>query len=67
MSSKSRDQSEKRGEKRMRGVPVHYDELKKQHGVWLTDSAWAKVKGLAKTEGVSVGEYLERIIRGISD
>lgn len=67
MTSDSPDKSDKRGEKRMRGVPVHYDELKKQHGIWLTGHAWEKVKSLAKAEKVSVGEYLERMIRGIGD
>lgn len=51
----------------MRGVPVHYDELKKKHGIWLTDSTWSKLRELSKNEGVSVGEYVERLVRGIGD
>ena len=58
---------EKKTEKRMRGVPVHYDELKKKHGVWLTDYAWELLKEKAKADGVSAGEYLERMIRGLRD
>lgn len=55
----------RKSEKRMRGVPVHYDELKKKHGVWLTESTWSKLQELAKEDGVSVGEYIERLVRGI--
>ena len=51
----------------MRGVPVHYDELKKKHGIWLTDYAWGKLRQKSKEAGVSAGEFLERLIRELGD
>jgi len=47
----------------MRGIPVYYDELKKQHGILLTDTAWKWLQLSAKDSGTSVGEFLERWIR----
>ncbi|NEO96521.1 MAG: hypothetical protein F6K56_42960 [Moorea sp. SIO3G5] len=47
----------------MRGIPVHYDELKKQHGIWLTDTAWKWLQLSAKDSGKSIGEFLEDWIR----
>ncbi|NEO89523.1 MAG: hypothetical protein F6K56_04380 [Moorea sp. SIO3G5] len=49
--------------KRMRGVPAHYDELKKRHGIWLTDTTWKWLQLSAKESGVSVGEYIESWVR----
>lgn len=53
--------------KRMRGIPVHYNELKKQHGIFLTDTAWKWLQLSAKDSGTSVGEFLERWIRSEID
>ena len=47
----------------MRGAPAHYDELKKQHGIWLTDTTWKWLQLAAKDSGVSVGEYIESWVR----
>ncbi|WP_293068302.1 MULTISPECIES: hypothetical protein [unclassified Moorena] len=47
----------------MRGAPDHYDELKKQHGIWLTDTTWKWLQLAAKDSGVSVGEYIESWVR----
>ena len=57
----------KKTDKRMRGVPVHDDELKKKHGVWLTDTAWELLREKAKEDGVIAREYLERSIGGLGD
>ncbi|NEO94805.1 MAG: hypothetical protein F6K56_33280 [Moorea sp. SIO3G5] len=54
---------ENKTRKRMRGIPVHYDELKKQHGIFLTDTAWRWLQLSAKDSETSVGEFLERWIR----
>ncbi|AOW98084.1 hypothetical protein BJP34_00335 [Moorena producens PAL-8-15-08-1] len=56
-----------KSQKRMRGVPVHYDQLKKVHGVMLTDYAWNKLRRMAQKNGVSAGEFIERLIRGIEE
>ncbi|AOX02421.1 hypothetical protein BJP34_25920 [Moorena producens PAL-8-15-08-1] len=58
---------EKKSKKRMRGVPVYYDELKKQHGILLTDTAWKWLQLSAKESGISIGEFLERWIRSEID
>ncbi|NEO96800.1 MAG: hypothetical protein F6K56_44550 [Moorea sp. SIO3G5] len=57
----------KKSQKRMRGVPVYYDQLKKVHGVMLTDYAWKKLRRMAEKNGVSAGEFIERLIRGIEE
>ncbi|NEO96421.1 MAG: hypothetical protein F6K56_42355 [Moorea sp. SIO3G5] len=49
--------------KRMRGVPVHHDELKKPHTVWLTGAAWKWLQLSAKESNTSVGEFVENWIR----
>jgi len=56
-------QKANKSKKRMRGIPVYYDELKKQHGILLTDTAWKWLQLSAKDSGTSVGEFLERWIR----
>ncbi|EGJ33682.1 MULTISPECIES: hypothetical protein [Moorena] len=58
---------DRKTKKRMRGIPVYYDELKKQHGVFLTDTAWKWLQLSAKDSGSSVGEFLERWIRSEID
>jgi aspartate/tyrosine/aromatic aminotransferase len=52
-----------KGVKRTKNNPVFYAELKKGHEIFLTDSSWLKVKELAKKNGLSVSEYIERLIR----
>ncbi|NEO44288.1 MAG: hypothetical protein F6K55_09200 [Moorea sp. SIO4A3] len=47
----------------MRGIPVHYDELKKTNGIMLTDTVWEWLQLSAKDSGTSVGEYIERWVR----
>ncbi|AOY80438.2 MULTISPECIES: hypothetical protein [Moorena] len=43
----------------MRGAPAHYDELKRKHGIWLTDTTWKWLQLSAEEAGTSVGEYIE--------
>ncbi|WP_424094545.1 hypothetical protein [Moorena producens] len=59
--------NQKKSQKRMRGIPIHYDELKKKHTVMLTDTAWEKLRASAKRNGVSVGELIERWARSQID
>ncbi|WP_339381050.1 hypothetical protein [Brasilonema sp. UFV-L1] len=44
-------------------MPVLYEETKKQRGVMLTDTAWSNAVIKAREKGISVSEYLERLIR----
>ncbi|MFH7025162.1 MAG: hypothetical protein ACHBN1_07110 [Heteroscytonema crispum UTEX LB 1556] len=52
-----------KGKKRVKNIPVLYDEPKKMRGVYLTDTAWHSVQILAVKEKVSASEYLEELIR----
>ncbi|NMG05640.1 hypothetical protein DP117_01705 [Brasilonema sp. UFV-L1] len=56
-----------KGKKRVKNQPVLYNELKKVHGISLTDSSWNKLKDMAQTEGLSVSEYVERWLRDTAD
>ena len=53
----------KKGKKRMKNIPVHYEQLKEKHTIHLTPIAWNKVKDLAKQKGVSVSVHIEELIR----
>ncbi|EGJ33861.1 MULTISPECIES: hypothetical protein [Moorena] len=55
--------NERKTRKRMRGVPVHHDELKKPHTVWLTGTTWKWLQLSARESNTSVGELVEKIIR----
>ena len=47
----------------MKNEPVFYDEIKKTHGISLTNSSWLGIKEKALREGLSASEYIERLIR----
>ncbi len=51
--------------KRVRNIPVFYDEVKKGHEILLTDTVWNELKTRAKNKKLSVSEYVERWVRGI--
>ena len=51
--------STKKGKKRIKNVPVLHNELKKRHGVLLTDTAWEALKKKAKEDGISISEMIE--------
>lgn len=55
-----------KGIKRMKNTPVLYEETKKQRGVMLTDTAWKTAVIKAREKGISVSEYLERLLRGVT-
>ncbi|NEQ86683.1 MAG: hypothetical protein F6K26_43500 [Moorea sp. SIO2I5] len=57
------NQKQVKSQKRMKGIPVHYNELKKTHGIMLTDTVWKWLQLSAKESGVSVGEFVERWVR----
>lgn len=48
-----------KGKKRIRNVPVLHDEIKRRHGVLLTDTAWASLVKEAQKNSVSVSEMIE--------
>ncbi|MBO3458726.1 hypothetical protein G7B40_016210 [Aetokthonos hydrillicola Thurmond2011] len=52
-----------KGKKRIKNQPVLYNELKKIHGISLTDSSWNKLKNISKEKGLSVSEFVEQWLR----
>ena len=52
-----------KGKKRIKNQPVLHEELKKQHGVFLTDTAWEFVRKQAAKQNTSASEYLEALIQ----
>lgn len=51
--------------KRMRNIPVYYEELKKLSSVNLTDTAWTLLRDKSLEKGLSISEYIERWVREI--
>ncbi|GAX36170.1 hypothetical protein [Nodularia sp. NIES-3585] len=52
-----------KGQKRVKNIPVLYDEMKKRRGINLTDTAWEILARQAKIEKISVSEFIERYAR----
>ena len=55
-----------KGKKRIKNIPVLYEEAKKHRGVMLTDTAWSIAVIKARENEISVSEYLERLLRGVA-
>ena len=55
--------STRKGKKGVKNIPMFYDEIKKKHGIWLTDSSWLGAKEKALTNDLSASEYIEQLIR----
>lgn len=51
-----------KGKKRIKNVPVLHNEVKKKHSIFLTDSAWKKLQGIAKLTKTSVSEVIEKLV-----
>jgi len=52
-----------KGQKKLRNIPVLYDEVKKPRTLNFTPTAWDKLLVLSKKAGLSASEYLEQVIR----
>jgi len=48
------------GKKRLRGVPVLHDEVKKTRAIRLTNTAYEAMSEAARLEGISLSEFVER-------
>ncbi|NEO43289.1 MAG: hypothetical protein F6K53_20140 [Moorea sp. SIO4A1] len=53
----------KKKQKRIKGVPAHYDEMKLPHNLRLTDSTWNLLRKKAASKGLSVSEMIEQWVR----
>lgn len=51
------------GQKRLKGIPILHDELKKTRGLDLTDTAWEAIAATAKAQGLSKSELVEQWAR----
>jgi hypothetical protein len=49
-----------KGQKRLRNIPVFYDEVKESHNIKLTKTAWSAINEVAKEQGISASELVER-------
>lgn len=55
-----------KGKKRVKNTPVLHDEVKKRHGILLTDTAWKKLVDTAKLRDTSVSEMIEKWARSLT-
>ena len=55
--------STRKGQKGLKDIPYIYDEVKKTHGISVTDTAWKMLQDKAKGQGISVSEMIEKWIR----
>lgn len=51
-----------KGKKRVRNPPVLHGELKKPHGIMVTDTAWNFARIEASVCGISDSEYRENLL-----
>ena len=49
-----------KGQKRLKNIPVFYDEVKQTHGIKLTDTTWNTLRSVATEQGISISELVER-------
>lgn len=51
--------------KRVRDIPVHWDEVKQRRNLILTDTCWELLQKEAEKHGISRSEFVERATRGL--
>lgn len=56
----------KKGQKRLRNIPVLHDEVKERHQIVVTPTAWGKMNKEASRRGISISELIEGFGRGIN-
>jgi len=49
-----------KGKKRVKDLPVLYDERKNRHTVLLTDTTWQKLIQISKKKKISISEIIEQ-------
>jgi hypothetical protein len=55
-----------KGKKRVKNTPVLHDEVKKRHGILLTDTAWKRLVNVARLKNTSVSEMIEEWARSLT-
>lgn len=56
----------KKGQKRIKNIPVLHDEVKERHQIVVTPTAWENMKLEASRRGISVSELIEEFGRTIN-
>ncbi len=55
----------KKGQKRLKNIPVLHNEVKERHQIVVTPTAWKKMKEEANRRGISVSELIEEFGKNI--
>lgn len=53
----------KKGQKRIKNIPVLHDEVKERHQIVVTPTAWNNMKQEAIERGISISELIEEFGR----
>lgn len=56
----------KKGQKRLKNIPVLHDEVKSKRTVVLTPTAWENMRTEASRRGISISELIEEFGRTIN-
>ena len=54
------------GKKRLRNIPILHDQVKKKRTIALTDTAYEAMSEAARSENISLSEFVERWARQIN-
>ena len=55
----------KKGQKRLKNIPVLHEELKQRHQIHVTPTAWENLRGEASRRGISISELIEEFGKNI--
>lgn len=55
----------KKGQKRLKNIPILHDEVKGRHQIVVTPTAWGNMKEEASRRGISISELIEEFGKNI--
>ncbi|MBG1270379.1 hypothetical protein [Nostoc sp. WHI] len=56
----------KKGQKRLKNIPILHDEVKERHQIVITPTAWKNMRQEAQKRGISISELIEEFGRRIN-
>ncbi|MBD2609511.1 hypothetical protein H6G81_34745 [Scytonema hofmannii FACHB-248] len=56
----------KKGQKRLKNIPILHDEVKERHQIVVTPTAWENMRQEAQKRGISISELIEEFGRRIN-
>jgi deoxyhypusine synthase len=56
----------KKGQKRLKNIPILHDEVKERHQIVVTPTAWESMRQEAQKRGISISELIEEFGRRIN-